>query len=162
MTDISVRRSDQQITGKKYARSDNQPSTENTWGEEDVHISSWDLKRKYKVCNFGLKAETHWPLKRRGRLPRVCSPAVALLHKKGPHHRRKMCANFLWLYSYFKQTSPSKNKNINYIFIDLRVFRCLSSGSICDPMFNPSDYYKNCLQRPAVTWMLDSPLCLIE
>ena len=25
----------------------------NTWGEEDVRISAWDLKRQYKVSNFG-------------------------------------------------------------------------------------------------------------
>ena len=30
---------------------------------------------------------------------------------------------------------PLKNKNINYIFI-YRVFRCLSSGSICDIWFS--------------------------
>ena len=32
--------------------------------------------------------------------PRVCSPATAILHKKGPGHRRKICANSLRLYSY--------------------------------------------------------------
>ena len=58
--------------------------------------------------------------------PRACSPAAALLNKKGPCHRRKICANSLWLYS------PSKNKNINYIFIYLRVLRCLSNGPIYD------------------------------
>ena len=36
-------------------------------GEEDIHISAWDLKKKeYWVCSFGLKAEIHWSLKRRG------------------------------------------------------------------------------------------------
>ena len=64
--------------------------------------------------------------------PRVCSLAVAQLHKKSPCQRRKICANSLWLYSYYSQTSPSKNKNIDYTFIDLRVFRCLSSGSVYD------------------------------
>ena len=39
---------------------------------------------------------------------------------------------FLWLYPSYTQSSPSKNKSINYIFIYLRVFRCLSSGTICD------------------------------
>ena len=62
--------------------------------------------------------------------PRVCSPAVALLHKKGHRHRRKICANTLWLYSSYTQSSPSKNKDINYIFIYLRVFRCSSCGAI--------------------------------
>ena len=62
---------------------------------------------------------------------RVYSPAVTLLHEKGPRHRRKICANPLWLYSNDMQSSPSKNKNINHISIYLRVFRCMSSGVIC-------------------------------
>ena len=109
------------------------------------------LERQYKVWNFRLKersagrsseggdplvyrakGETRWSLKQTCQLPRVCSPTVALLHKKGPRFRRKICANSLWLYSCFTKTSPSKNKNINYIFIYLRVFRCLSSCAICN------------------------------
>ena len=62
----------------------------------------------------------------------VCSPAVALLHKKSLCYRRKICVNSLWLYSYYIQSSPSKNENINDIFIYVRVLRCLSSGSIYD------------------------------
>ena len=82
------------------------------------------LERQYKVCNFGLKAVIRWsqhakrdPLVTQGDLsaPRVCSPAIVLLHKKGPRHRRKICANSRWLYSYYTQSSPSKNKNMNYI-----------------------------------------------
>ena len=64
--------------------------------------------------------------------PRVCFPAVALLHKKGPHHKRKIYGNHLLLYSYYTQSLPSKNKNIHYIFIYLGVLRCLSSGAIYD------------------------------
>ena len=109
------------------------------------------LKREYKVCNFGLKVEIRWSLKRRGEGcwslkrrrdplvtqadlsgPRVRSPAVALFHKKGLRHRRKICANSSWLYSYDIQSSPSKSKNINYMFIYLGVHHCLSSGAICD------------------------------
>ena len=45
---------------RKYVSSDNQPWTENTWGEENVHTSAWDLKRQYKVSNFGLKAEIRY------------------------------------------------------------------------------------------------------
>ena len=74
-----------------------------------------------------MKAETCWSLWH----PCVCSPAVALLHKNGPRHRRKIWANNLWLYSYFTQMSPSKNKNINYIFISLRVF------FVCPAVQNP-------------------------
>ena len=62
----------------------------------------------------------------------MCTPVVALLHKKGSCYRRKICANSLWLYSYFAKTSPSKNKNMNYIFIYLRLLRCLSSWAKCD------------------------------
>ena len=62
--------------------------------------------------------------------PRECSPTVALLHKKGPRYRRKICANSLRLYSNYTQSSPSKNRNINYISIYLRVLRYLSSGAI--------------------------------
>ena len=105
-----------------------------------------ELERQYKVCNFGLKAEIQWSIKQRGD---VCwslkqrerpaghsSRPVSFLwvfsgycttSQKGPCHRRKICANFLWLYSYNIQSSPSKNENINYIFIYLRVFHCLSS-----------------------------------
>ena len=63
--------------------------------------------------------------------PRVCSPAVVLLHNKGPRHSRKICANSLWLYYYYyyTQSSPTKNKNLNYIFIYLRVRRCSSSAA---------------------------------
>ena len=77
------------------------------------------LERQYKVCNLGQKAEIHWSLNRRGRSTGlssegrdplfthgdlsaplcVCSPAVALLHKEGPRHRRKIGANSLCLYS---------------------------------------------------------------
>ena len=35
----------------------------------------------------------------------VCSPAVALLHKNGPCHRRKICTKSLRLISYYTQSS---------------------------------------------------------
>ena len=89
-----------------------------------------EIEKLYKVCNFGLKAETRWLLKQTCQLPRVCFPAVALLHKKSPRRRKKICAKSFRLYSYFTQTSPSNNKNINYIFMYLRVFRCLSNSLI--------------------------------
>ena len=47
----------------------------------------------------------------------VCSPAVTLHHKKGPRHRRKICVNYFSLCSYNTQSTPSNNKNIDYIFI---------------------------------------------
>ena len=45
------------------------------------------------------------------------------------------------LYSDFTRTPPSKNKNINYIFIYLRDHRCWYSGSICNSRKN------NCLAK---------------
>ena len=52
--------------------------------------------------------------------------------QKGSQPQKKdMCKLYL-LYFYNTQSSPSKNKNINYIFMHLRVLRCLSSGSIYD------------------------------
>ena len=86
---------------------------------------------------------TRCSLKQTCQLPLVCSLAVALLHKKGPCHRRKIYANSLWLYSYCTQTTPSRNKNKNYIFIYIRVFRCLSSGAIyyVDTSIRRVEYY---------------------
>ena len=125
------------------------------------------LARQYKGCNFGLTTDIQWSIKRRGEVhlslkwrqrsaglssegrdpqviqadlsaPRVCSPDIALFHKKDPCHRRKICANSLWLYSYDTQSSPWKNKNVKYIFMYLRVLRCLSSSAICGT--NSSDF----------------------
>ena len=117
-------------------------------GEEDIHISIWDLKGKIRSVILDWRqrssgcsneGDRSTSLSSEGRdllvtqadlsVPRVCSPSVALLHKKGPRYRRKICANSLWLYSYYSQSSPSKNKNINYIFLYLRVLRCLSSNT---------------------------------
>ena len=53
--------------------------------------------------------------------PCVCFSAVALLHNKGSRHRRMIWANSLWLCYYYTQSSPSKNKNINYILIHQRI-----------------------------------------
>ena len=82
------------------------------------------FERQYKVCNFGMKedpliAQTkeRGPLvsQAKGEIPLVsqamerdplvtqadlsalgvCSPAVTLLHKKGPRHRRKIYVNYL-------------------------------------------------------------------
>ena len=122
------------------------------WSEEDVHTSTWDLKKRYKICKFGLKAKTHRTLKQTCQLL-VCSPAVALLHKKGPRHRRKICANSLWLYPYNTQSSLSKNKNINHIFTYLQVFCCLSSGSV----YNITIRLFGVIYRTLTGWAF--PLC---
>ena len=125
------------------------------------------LERRYNVCNVGLKAKTRWPLKRRersaghsseggrpaGHSSKHVSSSVCVLRpshfftKKGPRHRRKILANSFWPYSYFIQASPSQNKNIDYIFIYLRVFHCLSSGSICDIFTNVKLQYFEPLKR---------------
>ena len=110
----------------------------NTWSKEDVHTSAWDLKRQYNVCNFVLKAQTLWSLEWRERPAGLSSRSVCSSYvfsgrrPTSPRHRRKICANSLWMYSYEIQSPSSKNKNINYISIYQRVFRCLCSGSICD------------------------------
>ena len=80
----------------------------------------WSLKWRGETCR-SLQQTCH-----------VCSPATALLHKKGLHHRRKICANSLRQYSYYTQSLTSKNRNINYISIYLQFFRCWSCGAKCD------------------------------
>ena len=70
-----------------------------------------------------------------GSLKQTCRVFLRPSHyfnKNGTCYRRKICTNELWLYSYNTQSSPSKNKNINYILIYLRVVCCLSSDAICD------------------------------
>ena len=57
--------------------------------------------------------------------PRVFLGRRTTLQEGSPPQKKDMCELSL-------TSSPSKNKNINYIFIYLRVFRCLSSGMICD------------------------------
>ena len=84
-------------------------------GEEDIHISAWDLKknnirsvildRRQRLVGCSSKGERSAGLSSEGRdplvtqaylsAPRVYSPAVSLLHKKGPRHRRKLCAKSL-------------------------------------------------------------------
>ena len=115
------------------------------WGKEDVHISAWDSRDNirsvildWRERSSGLTSKGRDPLVFQADLspPRVCSPAVELLHKKGPRHGRKICASFLWLDSYYTQSSLTKDKNINYILINLRVLHCLSNGSIYDSTSN--------------------------
>ena len=107
----------------KDAYSDNQPQRENAWGEGDVHISAWDLKRQYKVCNFVLNAEIRLrdPLVTRANISAplcVFSGRCSNPHKGSLPQKKDICELSLWLYSYFTQTSPSKNKNkITFLYI---------------------------------------------
>ena len=124
------------------------------------------LERQYMISNFGLKAEICWlqqakrdplvtqakgkdPLvsQTKGRDPLVTQENLCVFSsrrttsQKGSLPQKKdMCE--LSLHSYFTQTSLSKNKNINYIFIYLRVFCCLSSSAI-----HYTKYYLNYLQH---------------
>ena len=104
--------------------------------------------------------ETHWPLKQRERSaghssergrsaclssrpvfsPCVFSSRRRTTSQKGSpaieeRYVRTLSLSLslslsLWLYSYYTQSSTLKNKNTNYIFIHLRVLRCLVSGAI--------------------------------
>ena len=98
------------------------------WKQRSSGLSN---KEERSTC---LSSERRDPLVTQADLsaPGVCTPAVALLHKKGLRHRRKKCENSLWLYPNCTQSSLSKNKNIDYIFIHLRVLLCLSRGPKCD------------------------------
>ena len=84
------------------------------WGDPLFHLSN-DLKKVLSTQTNAI-GETGRPLKQ---ACHVCSPVVVLLHKKGPRHRRKICANYLRLYSYDIQSSPSKNRNIKYVYISM-------------------------------------------
>ena len=96
----------------------------------------------------GLSSEGRDPLVTQADLsaPRVCSSAIALLHKKGPCHRRKIGVNSLWLYSYYTQSSLSKNKNINYIFYISTSFllflqRCSILQLLDNPVFQKKSFH---------------------
>ena len=96
-------------------------------GEE---ACSWDLKVHIRSVILDWRQRPAGHSSRPVTSP-VCDPRLShYFTKRVPRNRRKICANSLWLYSYFTQRSQSKNKNINYNLIYLRVFRCLSSGSI--------------------------------
>ena len=66
--------------------------------------------------------------------PRVCSPTIALLHKRVPATEEVYVRT---LSDCIPTTHNRRRRRIKicYIFIYLRVFRCLSSGSICDIMY---------------------------
>ena len=70
---ISDRRKDQQITGKKGSMQVliTSHKQKNMLGEEDIHTSAWNLKRQYKFCKFGLKAERVASRSSQGRSLRV-------------------------------------------------------------------------------------------
>ena len=99
------------------------------------------LERQYKACNFALKAEIRWSLKRKERLSGHSSRPVSFLcvfsghrttSQKGSSTQKKDMCELSWLYSYYIESSMSKNKkNKNFIFLCQGVFCCLSCGAIC-------------------------------
>ena len=116
--------------------------------KEDIYISAWDLKRQHKVCNFGLKVEICWSLKRRerptscsseeerptgnsseGREPlvtqadlsasRVWSPAVALLHKTVPATEERYVRNHPGCISIAHNRRRRREKYKLYFYISM-------------------------------------------
>ena len=58
----------------------------------------------------------------------VCFSVVVLIHTKGLRDRRKICANCLWLYSYFIHVTVEERKYKLYVYIStsplLLIQRC--------------------------------------
>ena len=129
-------------------------------GKEDVHTSAWVVKIQYKVCKFGLnwrdslasqatgrdplvaqvKGETRWSLKQTCQiLVRVLRPPNYFT-KRVPATEERYVRTLSDCVPTYTQSSPSKNKNINYMCIYLRVLHCLSSSAICDPMKSYSTF----------------------
>ena len=89
----------------------------------------WSLKRKRVV---------RWSLKRRERSSGHPSKHVMSVLRPSLLYTQMVPATAEKYVRTFSDsiptshTSPSKNKNINYMFIYLRVHHCLSDGAICD------------------------------
>ena len=105
-----------------------------TW---NVNIRFVILDWRERSAGRSIKVERSASLSNEGRDLQVTQADMSCLFfarhtisQKSPRHWRKISANTLWLYSYYTQSSPSKNKDINYIFIYLGVLRYLSSDAI--------------------------------
>ena len=103
------------------------------------------LEKLYKVSHFRTEGEIQWSLKRRGEVcwslkrrerpaghssrPVISSCVFSgrrtTSQKGSPRYVRTLSNCIPTLHA-----SPSKNKNIDYMVIYLRVLRCLSCGSI--------------------------------
>ena len=84
------------------------------------------------------KEETHWSLKQ------TCQLLVCVL--RPPHYFTKRVPateeRYVWTLTdcicIYTKSPRLKNKNINYIFIYLRIIRYLSGGAICDTTMSQS------------------------
>ena len=99
-------------------------------GEEDIFIYSHGTW-KDNISSVILD----WRQRSAGRSSRpvlsscVFSGRHTTSQKVSPPQKKHMCE--LSLYSYYTQSSLSKNKNINYILIYLLLLHCLSAVRIC-------------------------------
>ena len=86
----------------------------NTWGEEDVHTSAWDLKRQNKFCKFGLKGEVQWSLKWRRKLRwSIKRREIPTGHSSGPISSSCL---FFGRRTTSQKGSPSQKKDIYELF----------------------------------------------
>ena len=114
----------------------------NTWEKRWVHISPWDLRRQYKVCNFVLTAETRWPLKRRGRptgpsSKPVGSPVCVLqpshyFTKGVPATKERYVQTLSVCIPTSHKRCRRRIKSLLLYFYVSTSFSCLSSGPIYD------------------------------
>ena len=95
---------------RKYVSSDNQPKIKDTWGEEDVHTSACGLKRQYKVCNFALKAETHWSLKQ------TCQLLVCVLRSSHSFTKRVPTAEERYVRTFSDCIPTTHNRRRLYFY----------------------------------------------
>ena len=98
------------------------------------------------------KGETHWSLKQTCQLHVCVLQPLHYFTKGSPPLKKDMC-EFSDSISTYTQLLPLKNKNINHIFIYLRVFCCLSSSSVYNSSMvdvkvdKPNDGSMACLTR---------------
>ena len=110
-----------------------------TW-KDNIRSVNFDWKRDPMVTHakgwgplvFQAKGEIRWSLKQTCQL---CVRVLRPLHyftKRVPVTEERYVRTLSDSIPTYTQSSPSKNKNINYTFTYLRIFRYLSSGAIYD------------------------------
>ena len=97
-----------------------------------VHISAWELKDNIRSVILDCGRDPQVTQSNLSAPPCVFYGRLSNIHKGSLPQTKDMRDLSLWLYSYFTQTLPSKNDNLNYNFIYLRGLHCLSSGTIYD------------------------------
>ena len=122
----------------------------------------WSLKRRGEIC-WLLKwmGEVRWSLEQRERPTGPSSRPVSsscvfcgprtTSQKGSPPQKKDMCKISDCIPTY-TQSSLSKNKDINYIFIYLRVFRCSSSGAVykIGCLYHPTDILRIAITDGAI------------